>query len=545
MKVMKIKQYKTLFLAGALAFGASSCQLLDLAPIDYFGGDSYWKTASNVSGFVDALHKQMRDIAFQHSIVYGELRGDIYSSGVGTDGSTLSYGTLTEQNLSFDNIGGPAGFGNIFGKITGCNLIIAKVEGQNYISNELKNYFLAQAYGIRAFLYFELHRVYGGVPLRTGIEVIEGERDPNKLYLPRATPKVILEQIKSDVEKSMELFGDNVKFANHGQESKAYWTKAATEALAADVYLWSAKVTTKWTTEIDGAADLLPNPEDISLAKAHLLSLKDNYGLELQTEFSRVFDATNKANSEIIFAIRYQEGEATNGNGSYLYSTATGQTNSVGFRADGQRWDDPLVANSYNAYQIKNSVWDMYSNDDRRKDATFMMSYDSLAVEGLVPRGSFVVKNIGRYDAANNQRIYDGDYIYYRLAWVYLSLAEVANFEGNKSDVETYINLVRQRAYGDSWDVTKHGYTASDFTTNEFAILDEKTKEFVQEGQRWWDLRRMTSTKGGDPVVFDVRASMDKTTPILDKSTEEYKLLWPIDQGIINNDPKIKQTPGY
>lgn len=73
---------------------------------------------------------------------------------------------------------------------------------------------------------------------------------------------------------------------------------------------------------------------------------------------------------------------------------------------------------------------------------------------------------------------------------VYLMLAEVENMQ--RRDVAYYINKVRERAYGEAWDEDVCGYENADFTTNELAILHEKDKEFVQEGQRWWDLRRMT-----------------------------------------------------
>ena len=47
------------------------------------------------------------------------------------------------------------------------------------------------------------------------------------------------------------------------------------------------------------------------------------------------------------------------------------------------------------------------------------------------------------------------------------------------------------------------------FTDNELAIFNEKNKEFIQEGQRWWDLCRMTLTKGGKHLVFCKEASLD------------------------------------
>ena len=166
----------------------------------------------------------------------------------------------------------------------------------------------------------------------------------------------------------------------------------------------------------------------------------------------------------------------------------------------------------------------------------------------LYVNGTHVVKNIG-YINATGDRVYCGDYVYYRLPWVYLSLAEAYNFKGGNDDkVEKYINLVRERAYGTNWDKAVYGYTAGDFTENEYAILFEKNKEFVQEGQRWWDLRRMQETKGGKHFVFCERAALETndglTYPVLSES-EAYKVLWPLDKSMLDKDPSLKQNKGY
>ena len=131
----------------------------------------------------------------------------------------------------------------------------------------------------------------------------------------------------------------------------------------------------------------------------------------------------------------------------------------------------------------------------------------------------------------------------YRLPLVYLMLAEIENMQGG--DVAKYINLVRERAYSTNWDKAIYGYTNADFTTNELAILHEKDKEFIQEGQRWWDIRRMTLTKGGKHLVFVKEGSIGTDMPTLDEATEAHKVLWPVDKDLLGNDPLIYQTPGY
>ena len=54
--------------------------------------------------------------------------------------------------------------------------------------------------------------------------------------------------------------------------------------------------------------------------------------------------------------------------------------------------------------------------------------------------GTHVCKNLGSLNAQGN-RVYDGDLILYRLSWVYLALAEIANMESDNANVEKYINL--------------------------------------------------------------------------------------------------------
>lgn len=123
-----------------------------------------------------------------------------------------------------------------------------------------------------------------------------------------------------------------------------------------------------------------------------------------------------------------------------------------------------------------------------------------------------------------------GDYIFYRLPWVYLSLAEIANMEGNNADVEKYINLVRKRAYATNWDEATYGYTAGSFTDNELAIFNEKNKEFNPGRHNAGGIYdRMTLTKGGKHLVFCKEASLDGINPVLNESVA-YKVLWPLDK---------------
>lgn len=237
MKISKITIFASLMVL-FITTHTSCNDSLDLAPIDYYGSGSYWKTEAHASGYIDGIHKHLRDAAFQHTITFGELRGGHYITGVSGDGSSVSGGAIASQNFDTNNTG-VSKFGDLYGRITNLNLFIARVTDADYIGEEKKNYFLGIVYGLRAFYYFDLYRIYGGVPLRLGIEVVDGELDPTKLYLPRATPLDVMTHIKSDLQKSLDHFGNVNHFNPYGMGNKVYWNKAATEALIGEVYLWN------------------------------------------------------------------------------------------------------------------------------------------------------------------------------------------------------------------------------------------------------------------------------------------------------------------
>jgi hypothetical protein len=47
---------------------------------------------------------------------------------------------------------------------------------------------------------------------------------------------------------------------------------------------------------------------------------------------------------------------------------------------------------------------------------------------------------------------------------------------------------------------------------------------------------------GAEPLVYK---SANHPYGVLDKATQGFKILWPIEPAIWTNDPMVNQTPGY
>lgn len=520
-----MKKIVTAILVFASLLTFNACSKLDLGPEDFYGSENFWKTSSQVDGALVGLHSQLR--GFQFTIyILGEMRGGTLREGTSFTGTaSLNSASVIRQDIreSSPGISSWAGF---YGPIFQVNNFIFQVEKAEFLSAPDKAYYLGQAYGLRAFYYFHLYRTFGRVPLAKEPKVITNTPSTAQdAYLARAkTEKETLDFIKSDIDKSVTSFAGiyTSKF------QKAQWSLGASQMLKAEVYLWSAKVKIDGQTPASTVADLVT-------ARAALEEVIPKYGL--QPSFANVFNsanvAANKGNNEIIFALRYQQGEATNNYNQFVYAITDPLTGYVDERGIAIPSDDPLkVAGSGSIirYEYKYETYTTYEAADTRANATFLN----------FNKGNIRAVNLRKFlgTIIEGARSFSDDFPVYRLSDAYLMLAEVKNKQGQ--DPSTEMNMVRKRAYGTA---TAPLFVNGSFEQNELAIFSERGKEFVAEGKRWYDLRRMQDASG-DPLAFRKDLPL---VGVLNKGTESHKLLWPIDRATLTNDETLKndQNTGY
>ncbi|QPH40566.1 RagB/SusD family nutrient uptake outer membrane protein [Pedobacter endophyticus] len=523
-----MNKFKYIILVFTVIVSTVSCKkVLDLSPEDYFGDGNFWQNEAQVNNFMAGIHNQFRNNQFQFERL-GEMRGGSFSN-VDRQNTSLNELPIIQQDLS-ENSSGVGSWAGFYGPILQINLFIQRVEAITFLTEARKKAFLGQAYGLRAYYYFHLLRTYGGVPIRLEPEVSNGKTDPIELRKARATEAEVLAAIKADIDKSVSLYS-GVTSAD-----KTLWSPNASLMLKGEVYLWSAKVygTTADLAEAKAALNAITGPSLLTGTAA---------------SFANVFKTKN--NAEIIFAVRYAVGEAEMPNvGAFTYST---------FNFDGQHYKDSLatagvgnflvdplklaLTNSQQViqrYAYTFELFQSYQLTDNRRNATFYDYYKvNTAVNPRVPtvRNTALVKFIGPDPATTtNKKYFTDDWPVYREADRILMLAEIVNAEGG--DPSAYIKQIRDRAFAPAADPTPFVNSGKD--ANELAIFSERSKEFVFEGKRWYDLRRMKY--GNEPLVFK---SASQKYGVLDKATQGYKILWPIEPAIWTNDPLVNQTPGY
>jgi hypothetical protein len=462
------------------------------------------------------IHSNLRANQFMFYRL-GEMRGGGLSNIARMDVS-LNELVIIEHNMTevSPGITAWAGFMN---SILQINLFINKVNQIDFLTDAKKNDLLAEAHGLRAFYYFHLLRTYGGVPLRMEPDVILNKPDPVALRLARSSESDVLDAIKNDIETSLQYFN-----GNQGT-NKAYWTLHASQMLKGEVYLWSAKV--------------YGNTADLETAESALNSVT---GYSLLPDFADVFQ--EKRNSEIIFTLPYAFNEAESSSvAQFLY--AASNFNGIYYKdtidVTAEKLIDPLnitqaSVGGIQRYAYTYELFQAYDVEDQRRDVTFYDFYTldrSVTPQKVTIRNTVMTKFLGTIN--NNIRNYTDDWPIYREADRLLMLAEIANAQG--VNPQAFIQPIRDRAYS---NIDPEPFVNGSQDANEIAIFEERMKDFVHEGKRWYDIRRMKY--GNDPLVF---ISANHPYGELNKSTEAYKVLWPVGSDVWTDDPLVEQTAGY
>ncbi len=498
-----------LIATGSVLFNSSCSKKLDLAPVSSISDENFWQTPEQVDVFVTGIHGRFRSNVAQFQYL-GEMRGDIFGTDPGSSSAFTGEATqgterLWLNTLDMDNPG-VANFGGFYNNINQLNLLINKLGGTTNVPDENKKYYLGIAHGMRAYYYFQLYRSWGSVIIQTEPTTSIDISNLAKAASPGAD---VIKLVKEDISNSETNFGNNYTIRN----TKSFWSKAATLMLKAEVYLW---------TSYRGGGTA-----DAGIAKTALTDIQANVGASLLPSFANVFSPASKGNAEIIFAARFKTDEAA----LPIAGIFLPQSGLIA------NFHDSLAARKFNVTTdnwggllrapVKIATFRLFNDKDSRKWATIQPAYNLVGGTYQIA-GAFVSKFQGEQTPAGRQ--FTNDYPVYRNADLLLLLAEAKLALGE--DPATEINAVRARAFGTNYDAAVHAFPNQAIDANaKEAILQERFFEFVFEGKRWYDLRRM-----GDSYVYA------HTTVA---STEAYKLLWPIDRGSLTNNRELKQTEGY
>lgn len=478
------------FLLFLLPLGLFSCiGDLDVIQKSTINSENMWQNEGDMKAAMYGSFYSFRNAYKTNLSYWGDFRSGLIGPGLGSFNGTA----LVSNKLTSSETKGTS-WELLYKSINDCNMILKYVDEVTFQDENLRNQIKANAYFLRAYMYFTIARVWGDAPLMLeGIESDQGDMMPA-----RTDATLLYEQVKSDIEAALGTMPASVTDRTIGSQT-------AINMLAADYYLWMYKCRNAGKEALTKASEAVDN-------------VLGNKTYSLLPEYAKIFDIKSKNSAEIIFTMHFERDEAEGGYpASYLIPDSK-YTDDKKYRDA----NDVKTGSQDQWYSLSNTIQTLINEVSNDTRATTIFAVFTIPETGN--SYSWINKFTGEW--TDNTRYFTSDIPIYRYAEALLFKAEIEN-ELN-GDPLFYLNQIAQRAYG------KENYYPSTLTKEEIneTIFNERLKEFAAEGKSWWDYIRMG-------YVFT------KIPSLLGRQNETNILLWPISSDCFENNPNIRQTIGY
>jgi len=387
----------------------------------------------------------------------------------------------------------------------------------------------AEARFLRALAYYWAIDLFGQFPFTTDKDGV------GKFFPEIKTRQFIFSYIESELKEIIPLLGDP-GFSYPQADKASAWMLLARLYLNAEVYTGTAR----W-------AD----------CKAYCDTVITNGAYSLADDYRHNFSADNgyDQNPEMIFAFA-QDGVNTQGyvgttfiiesssDAVYIraedYHGLTENTNWNGNRARIQFLDIMVDTLATYGGTIDPTDLEFSQCPDGR---VFLKRKKALNIPSASSSGDYGV-GVYKFTARNhdgtlpvtyNPAFACTDFPVFRLADAYMMRAEAYHNLDNDGAAAADINVIRERAYGD----TSGNITAEDLTDD--FLLDERAREFYYEGQRRTDLVRFGQFSNGS-YVWQWKGGTYQGT-----STSSHLDIYPIPADEVSANPNYngQNNPGY
>ncbi|GAA4281301.1 RagB/SusD family nutrient uptake outer membrane protein [Gaetbulibacter aestuarii] len=484
----------------------SGCQPLDEVPYSFLSESNLYKNEADVDKALLGAYQPIFQDGVNDLWLFLALSGP--SENVTARVKAGAQGRFASVDFR-DSDPQSAVWNNYYRGINRANTAIENIPRAG-LEPALEEQKIAEAKFLRAYYYFNLGHMFGGVPLHLEATA---NFDDNSIKKPRATLEEVYKVVEEDLIYAESRLKDQWDASNKGRA-----TSGAAKAFLGKLYLTMAG-----------------KPLEMQAMYAKAASkLSEIYGkYSLVPNYADIFDINNEFNSEIIFA----RPNITNvpGSGTVLTFFAGAPNSPYAFNG-GQ-------------YQIafNEQYYDSFDPADTRRDATMLYSYTNrngvdvtynrtgTPTPGLQfggPRKPFGIPYNKLKDASCSTSPFDhgNDIIFMRYADVLLMLAEANNESGSSAAALPYLNEVRNRA--GLADITE---TNQDLLRD--IIKQERKWELGGEYTEYYDLQRwgdLEKSMAINPDCSQLGVSYDPKLELL-----------PIPLSQLQANENLVQNPGY
>lgn len=508
--------YKYIIIGLVSLFTFSNCTDLAEKPYTFIDPENYYKDEGQLETALASVYAQFRDMAGNYRYLMRLECCTDFGQPCYTKENCVEincwYDINNASTYTFTDL-----WSSAYVVINRVNTVLKRGERVS-MDESKKARIYAQARFLRAYSYFILVRLFGGVPIPASYtNSLDG------LEIPRESVETVYKYIIEDLE-----YGEN-NLPVRGTSGYDVWrvSQGAVQALLSEVYLTRASM--------EGVAEYYQRCVDYceKIINSGIYSLVNDY-----KDLWYAFNANAKNNEESIFELQFA---AISGQNNWTHRMF-GLGNSITIPGFGTMF--------YHRYGPSIYAWESYEPEDARLGA-FITNYtwNGMTCQFLVSdKGFYPGEANWQTSTPGNAKYYDcqtsadlsmpsANFYMLRYSEILLNYAEAKNqLIGGSDEALEKLNLVRQRA----------GIPALKNLSQEAmdeAIFQERGWEFIGEGKIYYDELR-TDRLGKRIKEFisrGVSEGLYQFQPL--KFVPRKDFLWKIPQKDLDSNPALEQNP--
>lgn len=592
-----ITKLSALALGAAALLGTAACSdFLEIQPKTFVSEDNFWNEKTDIDQMVAGTYvKMQRDAFIQRCIMWGETRSDNIAEGLDAAGQTHIYRTLRETLLSTNAY---TAWVDFYAVINQCNTIIemAPIVSQRDPVYTASDVLATQAEmkALRALCYFYLVRAFKDVPYYTYAIQSEDEVRPIALTDGDQIVKALIADLEESVGKALKAYPEDASTAYNSTRNRI--TQSGIYALLADLCLWDGQYakTVQYAQQVidaknneyqeehagslslsGGTVTLFQHPSD-TYSKGYPL-YPCFAGNSFGNDFNETFGGSENG-FESVFELDFSDDGS---NSIYAKNSAFGSLYGNYYATKGNAGRGFLGVSEAIVADLANSQTGRVFG--HRYDVRYYTNINNPGLssnefsEGFVAKGvatnRLVTQASGKtlpFETNTGISVYaTRNFIFYRLTDVMLMQAEALTELGEDVEVTNAAGEVTgtlpddnlRRAFYLTWAVNRRSImTTSTTSTSTYeltlptsgykawlreAVMEERRRELMFEGKRWFDLLRRCHREGSTSYIKGNVSAKSSSGSSSSLFTNYESLFWPYNKDELKNNPLLKQKAYY
>ncbi|MBR0049742.1 MAG: RagB/SusD family nutrient uptake outer membrane protein [Prevotella sp.] len=539
----------------AAAFTACS-DFLDLKPLNDVVLENYWTKKSDVTSVLMGCYESLyAEDCITRMGLWGEARSDNMIIGVS---SSQDLEQLVKEDLLPSN---PfCNWASFYQTINRCNIVIhyaPEVQDldPNYALTEMKAN-IAEATFIRSLCYFHLIRAFRDVPFTREPSIT----DKQEYQLPATSFDTILtnliedlEAVKDDAQLYFRKPNPDKQKESAERDNTARVTRPAIYALLADLYLWQGN----WQKCIECCDFVI----DFKQKEYESLKRRLQNDVYLFNDIPLIMEKTENTSGnayneifgegnsfESLFELTFNETLNKDNKNGYVrtyYLNTSGNTMSSGRLAPFDEFYGDLPNKSTELFNV---------NDCRAYESIYQVGTTQYYIAKYAANRVTIDNTKSNWSPEYSWRSNDyAHWIVYRLTEVLLMKAEALIELGsdNFESAFSLINAVSKRAVNSfspgSGEVLKFNDYKDSKEDMEQLVMDERHRELMFEGKRWYDLLRQARRTGSTRQLATTvtKKQVTNVSGIQIRLADPNALYLPYYRNELKVNPYLKQNPAY